>query len=568
MINSLFIVIEKGISLTEFLISFSIVMLMLSFVAERVSNFLKLHFQNKTIRIPVFRIFKTRNGKYPFWLKAKLKVLAHKQPTERLEKEREYRVLTINIICGLGIATFSNANFFQLVERISSIPDASDNVNLAIITGWNMGQFTPGNWEFIVMGAFVLSYVIWSLSIILFNDLIELSDNDKVNSSKVRYPFYIGTLILGLLMLISNSMGWGEISTVFEHAMGFIITGLFLSLGSKFWHDLLDTLFSLKKSQQHVNTKATYLETYEASQVETLANISQFEIASELLNRYQKDLEKIDGVLSVGLNTIINSTSGLYQRVIEVEVDSPMAQKEVEKIMNEGVYTRDLNRFHLKNYVKIVVSAYLKALSYSLNNVLKEKPIFHAKNDVENSYGTFYLVEEDNKVYAISNFHVFASKADLLDHHNGPIKKLQDVDITLTIGNKEFNARITDFRFNHNEDFAKAEIESGNSDVLKEYHKLIDNEWLISPEGDLRIVGSYTKKIRFRNKWESTYCEIDFGEFKKEMWLFKIFAMTPGLPNFGDSGSLIFYKNNPDDQKLSCGMLVAVSQNYAYMYKL
>ena len=63
--------VNNDIGLTEFLIAFSIIMLMLSFVSERVSNFLKLHFQNKSIWIP----YPHFNKVFRWGLRTQIKIL-------------------------------------------------------------------------------------------------------------------------------------------------------------------------------------------------------------------------------------------------------------------------------------------------------------------------------------------------------------------------------------------------------------------------------------------------------------------------------------------------------------
>lgn len=170
--------------LTEFLIAFSIVMLMLSFVSERVSNFLKLHFQNRTIFI--FYPYIKPNGQFKWGLKATLKILGERQPTVAMEKEREYRVMTINIIVGLAIATFTNANFFQIVERISKIPVTKGDVSLGIITGWKIEEILSYG-PSIFIGGIYLFFLVWSLSLIFFNRLQEV--DFKIDSAKIRKLF-------------------------------------------------------------------------------------------------------------------------------------------------------------------------------------------------------------------------------------------------------------------------------------------------------------------------------------------------------------------------------------------
>ena len=52
-----------------------------------------------------------------------------------MEKEREYRILLINIIIGIAIATIANANFFQIVQKISLLTDSTFGPSLNIVPG-------------------------------------------------------------------------------------------------------------------------------------------------------------------------------------------------------------------------------------------------------------------------------------------------------------------------------------------------------------------------------------------------------------------------------------------------
>ena len=132
----------------------------------------------------------------------------------------------------------------------------------------------------------------------------------------------------------------------------FVITGLFLSLGSKFWHDLLDSLFKFKNVQQRINQKQTFLSADSAEKITALAKISDFEVAQKLYNKFHNELEQIPGVVSVGLNSILDSYTGLFKRVIEVEFTSSKAQGKIEEICNKRNMVVEMNTFYLKSICK------------------------------------------------------------------------------------------------------------------------------------------------------------------------------------------------------------------------
>ena len=137
------------------------VLFILSMICERISNFLKLKLSDTKNKLKVFGF---RNMKV-------------READEEMEKEREFRILKINILCGILTALLLKADLVGIVNNLS-------NPGKAI--GW-----------------------------VGFKDKASLE--------------YIIQLIVGCSL-----------------------TGLFISLGSKFWHDLLDTLLYFKNIKKAV----------------------------------------------------------------------------------------------------------------------------------------------------------------------------------------------------------------------------------------------------------------------------------------------------------------------------
>ncbi|WP_024772963.1 hypothetical protein [Aquimarina macrocephali] len=566
---------------TELLISFSIIMMMLSFVSERLSNLIKLYYQNKTIFIPYPH--KGFKGKFLWGLEAKLKILANRQPTVQSEKQREYRVLVINILVGIAIAIFSNANFFELIKSISTFK-GNDNNNINIILGWTIDRFTGDDKWWLLAGAIYILLLLWSLSLILFNQLVE-TDN-KISKRNIKWPFIsvIGISIIAyIIILICGDDSKKEVSAIFQHTIGYVITGLFLSLGSKFWHDLLDLLFKYKNVQQHLNQKSTYTDYDNPEQILSLANTSEYEVVDRLMEEYQGKINKIKGVVSIGKNTFLHKRSGLYRKIIEVEFTTPSAQEELYELINEGSVTIDYNTFYLRDYLKPLYTSKLTAVGNDkdLNTTgnwserIKEvKPICYAHNEKHKSnLGSFRLFKEDDgTIYAESNFHVFASKNDLEQAHKlGGVYEPKDKTVLLFIGdNPHEEATIIEFNFGEGngtrKDYCKAKLKSNDINILKKYNKVVDYKWLLENENDkMKMFGATTKEISFWKNKSLTYCHIKYKTFYKELWLYKIEARAKHI-NFGDSGAMLYYYDN--DNKLKKGLIVAKSDHYAYMFDL
>ncbi|GAB4510272.1 MAG: hypothetical protein Tsb004_12800 [Allomuricauda sp.] len=561
--------------LTEFLIAFSIVMMMLSFVSERVSNFLKLHFQDKSIWIP----YPHNHKGFKWGMRTKIKILAHKQPTDAMEKEREYRILLINIIVGIAIATFCNANFFEIVNNISKLPEASPNDTFRIISGWRFSDLKDYKWELIGGGVYLFALV-WSLSLIFFN---RLPENDaKISSTEIRIPFYVLmaiTLVVLIVHIFEDSLPF----VIIEHSFGFIITGLFLSLGSKFWHDLLDFLFRIKNVQQRINEKDTYTKYDSPEKIMALANTSHYQIAEQLFKEYEDRLWKIHGVLSVGLKTQFDPIDGFFKKRIEVEYHSAEAQEALQELMNREGVVIELNTYYLRDYLEISYSEELiaavpndsvHASGHIVERMKEKSPVCYAYNmGSPESMGSFGVSEENGSYFAHSNFHVFASSQDLerFEHERGTKLIHPKVGIRIN-GNTYTNLGIVEFQFsnsgNYGVDYAKCEIPK---EAFEEYNQLIrtgDLEKSVT-EDSMKMFGAVSKTISFMKYRETTRCKVDYGPFVKEMQLIKIVSNHMNISR-GDSGSFVLYKVYGVDGQfhLRKGMIVAKSTRYAYMMKL
>lgn len=164
------------------LIQLTAILFILSMICERIANFLKFKLSDtkKSLRAFGFENMKVR------------------ETDEAKEKEREFRILKLNILCGIGTALLLKADLIGIASNLSNPQEAM---------GWN--GFTQ----------------------------------------KASFLFVLQVLA------------------------GCSLTGLFISLGSKFWHDLLDTLLYFKNikkaafdNQEIMNSIARNNETSERVQ--------------------------------------------------------------------------------------------------------------------------------------------------------------------------------------------------------------------------------------------------------------------------------------------------------------
>ncbi len=145
-----------------------------------------------------------------------------------------------------------------------------------------------------------------------------------------------------------ETIGWNNLCSSYEGIeygvlpFGIILTGLFISFGSKFWHDLLDLLYQIKNTKRVL----TNPETYSVDNVKSL---------QKLFDTYQSDFIKaayldaktkfmaIDSVKAIGIK---RNDIGYYFE-INISQNVPEIEQSYPYIMDDGT---------LKNIpIKVVV---------------------------------------------------------------------------------------------------------------------------------------------------------------------------------------------------------------------
>ena len=607
----------------DFYIAFSIVMLLLSFISERFSNFLKLHFQNK--RIWIFYPHRIRkrvrrdNGQeamdidlsspssdrktatksFAWGFSTELKLLSGKQPTKKAEKEREYRIITINILVGVLVATLANADFFHILENLNQLVAAVEdsNPNVSILPSRDIRNI--GFKEF--FGAAYMILLLWSISLMLFNRLYEVNTNRS--RQQMRIPFLCMVLVTIVMLILDNPMnrvlifpnawncdcGYREI---IQKTLGFAITGLFLSLGSKFWHDLLDILFKFKNVKQRLNETSTYTDYDSADKLLALASTSNFKVAEQLYNKYKDEIWAIPGVVSLGLITHIDENGGGFKKRIEVEYTTPEAQAKLDRLLQEGSVTIDFNTFYLHNYLyknrteSLIAIPNSSALSSANSEIQKSKPICYAYNiNAKKNLGSFGVFAQNGEYFGHSNLHVLAvpSQLETLFGTNNLQALGGNNLVRINIGGIDYPANsnkkgyeITRFEFNNDggngRDYCEFQIDRK---AYFDYLNFLEMDWLKGNSGPnlMKMFGARSKYLAFFDIPEQneivqtkvTYFEGDGIEFTVELGLVKIKSQNRNVMH-GDSGSIVYPKKTSKDRDTS--MLVSKSDDYAYMFNI
>ncbi len=546
-------------SLTEIFIRFATVLFVMSLISERVANFLKLYFQNKDIYIPVIPHRESDN--WVFYLVARLRILAQRQITEAAEKEREYRILVINIIVGVLSAAFINLSIFRIFEYIR-------NQTGELQIGWHLAQLN--RWE-IYVGAIYLFLFFWSSSLILFS---KLQETPKLQNQWAIYsPFYFW-LVLTIIFIIGNLAGIEKMGSILLCFTGYIGVGIFLSLGSKFWHDLLDILFSFKRTQETLSDRKLITDFANADQIIKYSEISQYEIAEKLYEMYRPALWKIEGILSCGLTTFFNERLGLFQKRIEVEFTTVEAQNQLLKLKEEGSVEINYNSFLLANYLVIKFTKNLVALP---GTGIDEDPKCYAWNKANKEIkGTFNVKKSGEKYIAFSCLHVFAADSDFKQFQQDEKATLSSnlLNVKFYINGVILSANINpeSILFGnqgggyYGADYCECEVDEFFYDTYKAFISPYHLEEI--KEAKMRLFGATSKFLQYKEAPLSIVtCNVDYGGgFRKELELYRIESNGSNV-NPGDSGATVYYME-PGSLKICMGMIIAKSDNNAYMSKL
>ncbi|MBK8601488.1 MAG: hypothetical protein IPN80_13875 [Flavobacterium sp.] len=209
-----------------------------------------------------------------------------------------------------------------------------------------------------------------------------------------------------------------------------------------------------------------------------LAETSQYEVAEKLFDMYKNDISKIEGVVSYGLNTILDNRSKLYRKIIEVEYSTAEAQKPLMELQNKSSIVVNFNTFYLKDYLNLYFTKTLEAV-----NAIDDSPQCFAHNDYvgnDTNRGTFNVSIIDEKFYAVSNLHVFADKAELEMYNRDKNYILKRTDVKFVIGGEsifygkiDLNMINFDVKNGESQDFAACEIGGDLYNRYNEFTKII-----------------------------------------------------------------------------------------------
>ena len=198
-------------------------------------------------------------------------------------------------------------------------------------------------------------------------------------------------------------------------------------------------------------------------------------------------------------------------------------------------------------------------------------PVCYAYNKMQgtSNVGSFTVEQKANRFYAISCFHVYASRRDFLGFLSDPNYQLRDRTVVFRIGNKTFEADIISHQWgNYNgkgKDFAVCEVDQ---EMYNDFLRTINLEWLTSAQLQrMRMFGAYSKfNVGFHRQLNATNALFHINGVQRQLHVFKIYPVNRNVQK-GDSGSLVYFKvtqNGP----LHRGIVIAKNNDAAFMARL
>ncbi len=369
--------------------------------------------------------------------------------------------------------------------------------------------------------------------------------------------------ILGNLEKPYEVIGWdkpvpNQVGEWLMLILGTFLTGCFLSLGSKFWHDLLDLLFYTKNLKSKLVDERTYQQTDDIQHLQEFINTPEYKLSQIAVDTYRASLNSTPGVLSFGTG-YVNKGSGKIG-CLEIHVTDIDVANKIEK--NFKIKLSTGANINIPSKV-IVTGDYPK-----LNSATAGKGVSNKSGIL--GRGTIGAIVKDNigdDHYILSCFHVLNGDNNWSGLSDS--KEIQDENGNI-IAELYFGYRTTDM------DVAIAKLKTG----VTYSNNLINNPTSVRQvsyddvlqESTISILGAKTQEtikgfvyndswpVSFRypdnNLWELTDLLV-LTKYDKNSNSYK--ALTQG----GDSGALVI-----DNKNIAIAMIVGADNSFSYAIKL
>lgn len=284
----------------------------------------------------------------------------------------------------------------------------------------------------------ILKINTWSgilLATILKADLIKIFNN-------VEAP--------GKVLGWNNLSEYRTLSDFIFLPLGIILTGCFISFGSKFWHDLLDLLYQIKNTKRVLSDPETY-KVDNTKSLQKIFNTYQSDFIKAAYLEAQTKYMAMDNVKAIGIKS---NDLGFYFE-ITIDKNNPDIEPFYQYLLDDGT-PQNIP-------VKIVVLAEgdsIKALSLNLS-----AKVFNMKN--KPAYGTIGVVvkkqnDQTDKKYLLTCCHNVLETFGVIDNSS-----LHTEDAGVSNSNFETKIGTVSYAFiDHEIDAALIEITPENENII------------------------------------------------------------------------------------------------------
>jgi hypothetical protein len=339
----------------------------------------------------------------------------------------------------------------------------------------------------------------------------------------------------------------------------FALTAFFLTFGSKFFHDLLDTLFQVKTLKRKLADPRTFEDPQTIEELKEFIQLPEAHLSRIAVQQNTDEIKKIPGVIAVGPGYM--KIDGQKTGCLEIHALS----------------TADLTR--IKKIYPVELSSGLVVNIQSKVIILSDIPraaAINAGGQVANTteilgWGTIGGVVKDSitqEKYILSCFHVLngsldwtmlsASKQVVIKDGNS---KTSIATLSLGFRSMEFDTALA--KLNDGVDFSNRSI--GNPKTIR---KIVVAD-AINETGVTVLGGETQKKVKgfvYNDTWESQFRYQDDSKWK----LIDLFIITriegssfKALSQPGDSGAFVV-----DDSNNVVGMVVGGDDKFTYAIKM
>lgn len=399
--------------------------------------------------------------------------------------------------------------------------------------------------------------------------LNSLKDDPEREREAMLLSFIIGTIVA----IISNANIFSlfpaaDITTIlfvpfkFESEwnliliiIGFILTGLFLSLGSRFFHDLLDTLLQVKNLKRKLNDEKTY-KIESVKELEEYLELTEADIVRKAINDDKGLILAMPNVSGMGIGYI--EVNGKQKRCATVHVKDDNIEN-IKNFLNVNLPVGRPERIP----VKIVPNVGEVKLHSTISPGIG---VGNANNNQTGTLGCILFNISDGKNYLLTCYHVLNAGHNWNFFQNIGKETVVKRNSSEKIGKLIYGRRDDYFDIAVIELFENVDLrkEIEGIGVLDGYRKVGDKDHLFRTDVIFKgATSDHPKNGKIVNT-DFELSDIPYPDGKKT--IHEIFVLSkfvngerraPSEP--GDSGALIV-----DENRKALGIVIGGDNMYSY----